>query len=276
MSTTPAAASSRAGGGRRARALLAVLLLAGWTAPALAAPRVTVTNERLIINEMPRGFANVNLTLVNVVTVKNEGDAPLTAVELPLAAGYQGLQFPQGGGDYRVGERSFTDPRPLAPGEERQYVLTYGLGYPRLPNFIERAILHPTQKLTVIVPAGQFALEAPGLMKMGRRAMGETEVEIYENMSPLSPAPRFELKVDKGDRGISPWFWAWVALFAIPALGVAAITLRGRRYRRSGPAGPAGPAGPHGSSPSRTSRGSPSSSRRTSSSVTAPRRSPAS
>lgn len=268
MSASAKRASS-AGRGRVLRALLAAFLLAGWGAPALAAPRPTVTSERLVINEMPRGFANVNLMLVDVVTVKNEGDAPLPSVELPLAAGYQGLQFPQGGGDYTVGEHSFTDPRPLAAGEERQYVLTYGLGYPRLPNFIERAILHPTRKLTVVVQAGQYAIEAPGLMKMGRRAMGETEVETYENMSPLSPNPTFEIKVSKGDRGISPWFWAWVGLFAIPALGILAIALRGRRYRRSGP-----PAGPQGSSPSRVSRGSPSSSRRASSSVTAPRRSP--
>lgn len=221
-----------------AAAALAAFLLGLAGGNAAAAPKLTVTSERIVVNEMPRGFANVNLMLVDVLTVRNAGDALQPQVEVPLAAGHQGLQIRQGtAGNPTVGEKSFVDPQPLAPGESRQYVFTYGLGYPRLPNFIERAILYPTDKLSVVVQAGQYAIEAPGLMKMGRKAMGGAEVEIYETMSPLSPNPAFEIRVDRGDRGISPWFWAWVALFAVPVLGLAAIAIRGRRVRSraSGP-----------------------------------------
>ncbi len=254
----------------RLTAVVAVAALLGpWSGTAAAAPRLVVTSERLIITEMPRGFANVNLMVMNVVRIKNEGDAPQPEVELPLAAGYQGLQVQQGAApNPRLGERSLIDPQPLRPGQERQYAVMYGLGYPRLPNFIDRPILYPTQKLSVVTQAGQFAVEAPGLRKMGRRDMNGTQVEIYDTMSPLSPSPGFAIKVLRGEQGINPWFWAWVALFTVPALGLIAIAVRGRRVKAAGT--------PQGSAPSRVSKSSPSSSRAASRPSTAPRRSPAS
>ncbi len=217
---------------------LAVTGLAETAAPE-ATPGLEVDKERIVIQENPRGFANITLMIVDVVTVTNRSGQDQPQVIIPLAPGHMGLMFQSGvSADQAViEEKRFIDRQGLKAGESRQYTFMYGLGFPSLPNLVNRAILYPTKELNIVVPAGEFEAEAPGLASAGTKEMAQ-QVQIYANSAPLAPNADFSITVKRAKRGISPWFWAWLALFVMPVVGIIAIRMRLARAKREAVARP--------------------------------------
>lgn len=237
-------------------AALAAAIAVGWaavapalaeTAPPEATPGIQVDSERIVIQENPRGFANVTLMIVDVLTVTNRGGQDQPQVIIPLAPGHMGLMFQSGASADQVviEEKRFIDRQGLKAGESRQYTFMYGLGFPGLPNLINRAVLYPTRQLSVVVPAGEFEAEAPGLASAGTKEMAQ-QVQIYANTAPLAPSADFAITVKRAKRGISPWFWAWLALFLMPVVGIIAIRVRLQRARNQAASRPAAGRQPEG------------------------------
>lgn len=221
-----------------------VLVVVAGTKPGLAkvapTPGVEVSHEQIVIFEADRGFANVNLVVQDVVEVVNKGRVDQPTVVIPLAQGAQGLKIEEGPGQgqFIEEEQAFVDKRPLKAGETRRYSFNYGLGFPALPNVIARPLLYPVADMTVAVPAGLFSIKAPGLADKGTVLMGQVEIRRYASTKPLAADPEFSFTIDKGERKMSPWLWAWVALFILPLAGLVAIKVRSARLKGGLRAGP--------------------------------------
>lgn len=217
--------------------LLPALVAAGAGARAAepgggAAPGLVVRVERLIVQDM--GVEGQEI--IDVVEVRNEGAAALPEVALPLArprAG--GVDFLEGiaAADAEVREEAVIDRRGLGPGEGRAYTFTYRVAV-RLPADVRRPILHPTDRLVVVVPEGQLRVSAPTLADAGTEAMGRRVVRRYENPAGrrLEPDPAFSLRLSRNVEGVSASFWALLGLIALPAVALLAIAVRSRRLRR--------------------------------------------
>lgn len=196
-------------------------------------PGVEVTREQMVIFEADRGFANVNLIVQDVMEIVNKGKEDQPSVVIPLAQGAQGLKIDEGPaqGEFSEAEQAFVDRRPLKAGETRRYSFNYGLGFPALPNVIARPLLYPVADITIAVPASLFTIKGPGLTDKGTVLMGQVEIRRYVNTKPLAADPDFSFTVDKGERKMSPWLWAWLALFILPLAGLVAIRTRSARLK---------------------------------------------
>lgn len=218
--------------------LLPALLAAPPPAPpglpaAAAAPAagLVVKVERLIVQDM--GVEGQRI--VDVVEVRNEGAAALPEVALPLARPLAGgVDYLDGiaAADAEIRGDAVIDRRGLGVGEGRAYTFTYRVAV-RLPADVRRPILHPTERLVVVVPEGQLRVSAPALADAGTEAMGRQVVRRYENAGGrrLDPDPAFSLRLSRNVEGVAASFWALVGLIALPAVGLAAIAARSRRRR---------------------------------------------
>ena len=111
----------------------------------------------------PAGPGGVQV--LHMMELVNAGPRVATAVPLTVPEGARWLEVP----DELVAEQDgAVDPRPLAMGEGRRYVMVYEIPWQRLPMPIRRPLLYPTEQLLLWAEADELELRGVNVHSVGR------------------------------------------------------------------------------------------------------------
>lgn len=148
---------------------------------------VEVVREHMFFTRGPGG-----VQVLHMMELVNAGPRVATAVPLTVPEGARWLEVP----DELVAEQDgAVDPRPLAMGEGRRYVMVYEIPWQRLPMPIRRPLLYPTEQLLLWAEADELELRGVNVHSVGREQIGDTEFDVYF-MAELQPHPAWHIVLD--------------------------------------------------------------------------------
>ena len=210
---------------------------------------ITVVLDHLAV-EVDEGAQT--LQILNYVKLHNGGDRTLVAevatamasdppaVRLPLPKGATNISPMEGliQENLSLTDDALADNTPFPPGD-REVVVAYELPYSSASYVLERSVLYPTDKLTVLMPTGTVQLDSAQLPNRNETEMGGTKYVVMsgENLTAATPVQLALSGLPKADRGIgAEVLRPLVVIVVVLALGgaLAYWRLRPRWSARTG------------------------------------------
>lgn len=151
------------------------------------APDVEIVTERLLFTRGPNGPR-----LLHMVQLLNVGPRPAEQIPLSVPTGALWLDVPE---ELEPGENVIVDPRPLAPGEARQYVFTYDLPWQRLPMTVRRPLFYPTEVMELWAETDALTLRGVNVRPVAEEDIGGIRFTVFV-MTDVPPHPQWQVLLE--------------------------------------------------------------------------------
>lgn len=158
------------------------------------APDVVVVREHMFLSRGPAGAQ-----VLHLLEVANPGPRQAVRVPLPVPAQAQWEQVPE---PLEIGDGGLVDPRPLAIGEGREYVVAYTLPW-RDPMVLRRPLLYPVEELWLWADTGSVVPRGVQLLPAGREEVEGLEFAVYR-MERLEPHPAWQVVLERPEAAAAP------------------------------------------------------------------------
>lgn len=156
------------------------------------APDVEMVWELMVLNRAPDG-----VQVAHLMHVINMGPRQATSVPLTVPEGARWMDVPE---PLLAEDGRAVDPRPLAVGEERRYLVAYEIPWQRLPMAVRRPMLYPTHELHIWVRSGELEVRGVNVRAGGTEDFEGVPVDTYA-MVGLQPHPAWQIVLDSGHSG---------------------------------------------------------------------------
>ena len=185
------------------------------------------------------------LRVVELVQLRNPGSEPATVAVLPLFSGAAALEPITGfaGVGFEVSPQALRAAVTIPPGATHTFSFSYELALPPLPTSLTRAIVHPTERLLVLLPHdAPWEPLGAGLSEAGIDRFADREVRVYraDSLTPTmewvlglrelgAPSPVAGADVPVIDHAVTDHRGLWRLLLVTGAALLAALLIQAVR-----------------------------------------------